>query len=117
MSTTSDSQKPKRSRLAVPADDFVRYLEAKTQGQTCPACGHDDWTLVCPSDEEADAYRLVTVLKDGDRPMNISTFAIYCDHCGFLRQHLARKVRDWALQNPIEQELDLGIPDAPDQKA
>jgi hypothetical protein len=39
--------------------------------------------------------------------MTISTFAIFCDSCGYIRQHLARTVQKWAEENPIEPELDF----------
>ncbi|MNJ39982.1 hypothetical protein D3C77_348660 [compost metagenome] len=110
MAIPSDTEKAPRSRLAVPADEFVRFLEEKTQGLKCPSCAADDWTVVCPTDDYADTYRLVTTLRDGSRPMNLSTFAIYCDNCGFVRQHLSRVVRAWVEQNPAAPELDFQPP-------
>lgn len=111
-----DSNNPNRSKFAITAEDFVRFLEKKTTGASCPACGTDDWTLICPADDFADAYRLVTPLRDGGRSLNLSTFAIYCDSCGFVRQHFSRVVRTWVQNNPIDPELDFEPqPDADDR--
>lgn len=101
----------KRSPLTVSAFDFVRFLEAKTLDSSCPACQLDEWTLVCPNDHEADAYRLVTQLRDGLKPTQVSTLAIFCDNCGFVRQHMSRVVKSWVTDNPLEPELDFD-PDA-----
>lgn len=109
MSDENDTQKSPRSKLAISSEDFVRFLEEKTLGSECPACGTDEWTIVCPPDPDglSDTYRLVTPLRDGGKSMNISTFAIFCDHCGFVRQHLSRSVRQWVAENPVNPELDL----------
>ena len=107
----SDEQKQKRSVLATAADDFVRFLEAKSPESDCPVCEGDAWTVICPAFANADSYRLVTSLKDGSRPQSISTFAIYCDNCGYLRQHLSRVVKKWADENPAEPELDFEPPE------
>lgn len=97
----------KGSPLTVSAFDFVRFLEDKTLDSSCPACKLDEWTIICPYDDEADAYRLITPLRDGKKPTQISTFAIFCDNCGYVRQHMSRVVRSWANENPVEPELDF----------
>lgn len=112
MSDDENSPEVSRSKFAVKSNDFVRFLEEKTPGSICPACKGDDWTLICQPNESADTYRLVTVMKDGSRQITLSTFAIYCDACGYVRTHLARHVRKWVDENPREPELDFGSPQA-----
>ncbi len=107
MSEDNASIPPPRSRRAVATADFVRFLEAKSPDSDCPVCGSSAWTVVCPYGGEQDVYRLVVQMRDGLRPMTISTFAIFCDSCGYIRQHLARTVQKWAEENPIEPELDF----------
>lgn len=116
MSDEKNEIKTKRSPLSVSSNDFVRFLEEKTLDSICPACKADEWTVVCPFSDEGDdndTYRLVTPLRDGVKPTQISTFAIYCDNCGYIRQHLTRVVRNWANENPLEPELDFD----PEQEA
>ncbi|WP_095083361.1 hypothetical protein [Pseudomonas sp. Irchel s3h17] len=110
MSDELSSQKQKRSSLATAADDFVRFLEAKSPESDCPVCDGDSWTVICPTYDHADTYRLVTSLKDGSRPQSVSTFAIFCDNCGYFRQHLTRVVKKWTDENPVEPELDFSSP-------
>ena len=109
MSDEKTPQTAPKSKFSISSQDFVRFLEAKTLGSICPACEEDKWTIVCPADPEglSDSYRLLTPLKDGERAMNMSTFAIFCDNCGFVRQHLSRSVRKWVDENPVNPELDL----------
>ncbi|WPN50920.1 hypothetical protein QMK52_18685 [Pseudomonas sp. P9_2] len=111
MSDEQNSQKQKRSMLATTADDFVRFLEEKSPESNCPVCEGETWTVISPSFANADSYRLVTSLKDGNRPQNLSTFALFCDNCGYLRQHLSRVVKKWVDENPVEPELDFEPPE------
>jgi len=110
MSDDQTLKTPKRSTFATGITDFVRFLEAKSPESDCPVCGGSTWTVVCPFDDDADTYRLVTSLKDGNRPMSLSTFALYCDECGYVRQHISKVVKKWVDENPIELELDFDSP-------
>ena len=109
MSKERKTVEQSRAKLAVEINDVIRFLEEKSLDSECPACGTDEWTIVCPADPEGalDTYRLVTPLRDGDRPMTLSTVAIYCDNCGFVRQHLSRLIKKWIVDNPLEPELDF----------
>jgi len=107
MSHEKNSTQQTRSRRAVTSDDFVRFLVEKNPESNCPVCDGDAWTVVCPFGDHLDTYRLVVPMRDGPNPMTISTFAIFCDNCGYLRQHLARVVHQWVEANPVEQELDF----------
>ena len=60
---------------------------------------------MCPQDED-DMYRLGQVIRNADKPFYLSTFAYYCDNCGYVRQHISKLVHDWAKQNPAEDEAD-----------
>lgn len=109
MTSEQTIKQPERSKLSVTSDDFVRFLEAKNPESDCPVCGEETWTVICPFDHEDahDTYRLVTRLKDGSRPMTVSSFGLFCDSCGYLRQHVAKVVRQWVDDNPIEPELEF----------
>ncbi|MFS1292062.1 hypothetical protein ACLRDI_30580 [Pseudomonas piscis] len=112
MSDEDNQTRLPRPPLSVSSDDFVRFLEANSSDADCPVCGKTEWTIICPFTEGSDTYRLVTSLKDGHKPMNVSTFALYCDHCGYFRQHLAKVVKKWVDNNPQNPELDFGASDA-----
>lgn len=110
---TAPSDKPKLSPLAVSSDDFIRFLESISINDQCPVCETDRWTIICtPEDEETPetkyAYRAVAPLRDGPKPMNLSSFSLYCNNCGYLRQHVAKVVRAWVRENPIDPELEFG---------
>ena len=107
MSDGNDSSQAPRSKRAVATSDFIRFLEAKNPDSNCPVCQSATWTVVCPYGGEGDTYRLVVPMRDGSKPMTISTFAIFCDSCGYVRQHLARTVQRWVTENPLEPELDF----------
>lgn len=110
MSDEQTHKAPKRAALAIAVTDFVRFLVAKSPESDCPVCKGDTWTVICPFDDDADTYRLVTSLRDGNRPMSVSTFALYCDNCGYVRQHLSKVVKKWVEENPVEPELDFDSP-------
>lgn len=104
----SDDQEStlKRSKLAVLSRDFVRFLQAKGPDSNCPVCGCDQWTVITMG-PEGYAYRMVAPLRDGDRPISISTFAIHCEDCGYVQQHASKVVKKWVEANPAEPELDF----------
>lgn len=110
MSDDQTQKNPKRSKFATGVTDFVRFLIAKSPETDCPVCDGSTWTVICPFDDGANTYRLVTSLGDVDRPMSISTFALYCDGCGYVRHHLSKVVKKWVDENPVELELDFGSP-------
>lgn len=95
-----------RAQLAVRTRDFVRFLNEKTPDSDCPVCGCDQWTVICPG-PEGDAYRIVAPLRDGDRSLSLSTFALHCENCGYLRHHVSKIVKKWIDENPEEPELDF----------
>ncbi len=93
-------------RYSVSISDFVRFLEAKTADSPCPVCQTRVWTVVgAPSN--GMSYRLVTNLRDGQKATHFSTLAIYCNECGYIRTHWARKVREWVDENPQQAELEF----------
>lgn len=49
-------------------------------------------------------------LRDGENPMSLSTFAIHCDNCGYLRQHLSKVVKKWVTANPAPNAEDNQLP-------
>lgn len=114
MSDEKNAETEKKSKFTLDSDEFIRFLEFKTPESICPACGHDEWTVICPSGENTNNFRLVTLMRDGPKPIHLNTFAIFCKNCGFIRQHLSRFVREWAEENPVEGELDFGDADAED---
>lgn len=114
MSDENKTADKKKHMFTVTSDDFIRFLEAKTPESDCPACGFDEWTVICPSGEDTNTYRLVTSMKDGLKPMHINTFAIHCKECGYVRHHLSRFVKAWVEDNPMEPELDFFERDAED---
>lgn len=93
-------------RYAVTTNEFVRFLESKTPESACPGCQSKDWTVV-GSAANGMAYRFVTNLRDGPAASHISTFAINCDECGYVRHHWARKVKEWVTANPVQQEIEF----------
>ncbi len=94
-------------KYSVNMDDFIRFLEEKTEGSKCPACWSDTWVLIGSADNEM-AFRHVTPLRDGPRTSTtFSEFGIYCDNCGFVRQHLARFVKQWVDNNPVQEQMEL----------
>ncbi len=93
-------------------DDFVRFLEVKTGGYNCPACGNSQWTVLGKAGHP-EAYRVVSALRDGQAPNSMSSFALFCNDCGFVRQHMARVVRKWVTENP-EPQQDLPFEDFED---
>ncbi|NQD78617.1 hypothetical protein HP436_00290 [Pseudomonas sp. CrR14] len=104
----SESELPNKHKFAVSADEFIRFLEDKTIESDCPACEGSDWTIIGDS-SSGEPFRLRTMLKSESRTIGLSSYAIYCDNCGFIRQHLARVVRNWATENPPSQkEIDFG---------
>lgn len=105
----SEETPQKMHRFATKSSDFVRYLEHKTTKNDCPACGNGTWTVVCS--DNGYTYRVTSVIKDGERPTMFSTFVLYCNECGFVRHHLARKVSNWVSENPEQPELDLEFGD------
>ncbi|MFJ7790673.1 hypothetical protein [Pseudomonas sp. NPDC096925] len=101
----SEEEVPKH-RYAVSIDDFLRFLVEVTGDTTCPACGNEQWTMIGTNQTDS-AYRLYTSLRDGKGQKALNTFAIYCNECGFVRQHLARIVREWVDKNPAPEQLEL----------
>ena len=101
----SDSDKVAH-RFSVSISDFVSYLEAKTPDSSCPACNTKVWTVV-GSVSNGMAYRMVTDLRDGPSPTHISTVAIYCNECGYIRHHWSKKVREWVDQRSQQTELEF----------
>ncbi len=93
-------------RYSVSIADFVRFLEAKTADSPCPGCETRVWTVV-GSAANGMSYRLVTNLRDGPTATHLSTLAIYCNECGYIRTHWARKVREWVDENPQQAELEF----------
>ncbi|MNJ28711.1 hypothetical protein D3C77_232570 [compost metagenome] len=108
-------KKTDRERFTVKMDDFIRFLEAKTSTTNCAACGHDHWTILGWSDTDV-TLRLVNELLDGPKPESTSSFALFCNNCGFLRQHVSKVVRDWVDSNPEPTQLDLGGLDSNDNE-
>lgn len=101
-----------RHKFSVTADEFVRFLESKTPESACPACQSKEWTVV-GSSTNGMAYRFVTNLRDGPSASHISTFAIYCNECGYIRHHWSRKVKDWLTANSpqLDIEFEEGVND------
>ncbi|MCU7240384.1 hypothetical protein [Pseudomonas peradeniyensis] len=97
---------PPNHRWSVTIDDFVRFLVAKTGDAKCPACGNGQWTIL-GSGETNHAYRVNTSLRDGGATKALNTFAIFCDECGYAREHLSRIVKLWVEQNPGPEQLEL----------
>ena len=102
----------KKHKFSVTANEFVRFLEFKTPDSDCPACQSKKWTVV-GSSANGMAYRFVTNLRDGPSASHISTFAIYCNECGYIRHHWARKVNEWVNANPdqLDIEFEEGVND------
>lgn len=101
-------QKPLKriTLLAVTAEDFVRFLDAKVgEDDDCPLCHTDKWTILCPGPEST--YRLGLPVRNQKKEFFLSTFGYYCDSCGFLRNHLAAVVHKWVTENPAA-GMDLG---------
>lgn len=96
----------KLHRYSVTTDDFIRFLEEKSYESTCPACQSAAWTIIGSSANNM-AYRLVTPLRDGPSPNQMNCFAIHCNECGFIRQHLAKVVKRWVDENPEPEQLEL----------
>lgn len=101
----SDEEK-KIHKFSTTMDDFVRFLIAKTDDSKCSGCGSKSWTVI-GSDQTQMAYRMVTPMRDGPSPTYLNCFGIYCNECGFVRQHVARKVKQWVEENPVQEQLDL----------
>ncbi|GLO27609.1 hypothetical protein PPUJ21368_54400 [Pseudomonas putida] len=96
-----------RHVFSVTAEDFAEFLQEKTPESICPACGHDDWTVICPPQSESgNAFRMRITLTDGPRPASMSVLGIYCDHCGYIRSHMARVVRTWVDDRQLDLDLD-----------
>lgn len=105
----SDEELPKVHRFATKSSDFVRFLEQKTTKNDCPTCGNEVWTVVCA--DNGYTYRLTSILRDGEKQNTFSTFALFCNECGFVREHSARLVSHWVKENPEQPELDLEFGD------
>lgn len=107
MADSAEDRKTKIKALhRTSSDDFVRFLRDKLpEDDPCPACGKDDWTVICPQDED-DMYRLGLVVRNVEKPFYLSVFAYYCDNCGYLRQHISKLVHDWVKQHPAEELAD-----------
>lgn len=101
-------------KFSVSMDDFIRFLVSKTNDSVCPACGTGHWTVIGSATNDM-AFRMVTQLRDGPSSTQINTFALSCNECGFVRQHLARKVREWVDSNPHQEQLELEDLDEPDE--
>lgn len=99
-------EKREAHRFSTNMDDFIRFLEAKTGECRCPACGKERWTVLGVPRTDA-TYRMVTTLRDSEKPSSLSTFSVYCSNCGFLRQHVARIVKEWVDENPEPEQLEL----------
>lgn len=98
-----------RHELTVNSEDFADFLREKTPDSVCPACGMDEWTVICPDpDESINAFRMRLVLQDGPRPASLSALAIYCDNCGYIRCHASRTVRKWVDARQFELDLQSG---------
>lgn len=95
-----------KHQFAVRTSDFVRFLEEKTLDQPCPACGACQWTLIGPKDDGI-TFMLRTALRGASSPTQVTTVAVYCNECGFLRQHLAKVVRNWVDANPAPDQLEF----------
>lgn len=91
---------------AVKTPDFVRFLEAQTEDKPCPACGSIKWIIIGPGDG-GTTYLLRTSLRGGSKTSQVTTMALHCEDCGFLRQHVAKVVRDWVNCNPDQSEKDV----------
>ncbi|MCF1487552.1 hypothetical protein LZ838_09275 [Pseudomonas sp. AA27] len=100
------SEERKVHRFTTTMDDFIRFLEAKTGESRCPVCNFQRWVVLgAPSTETS--YRMVTTLRDGAKPTFLSSFSVYCSNCGFIRQHIARVVKEWVDENPPPEQLEL----------
>lgn len=96
----------KHHKFSVTVEDFIRFLEAKTFESECPACHTANWTVIGSGENEM-TYRLITPMRDGPRPNFVNFLGIYCNECGFVRQHLAKVVRRWVDDNPEPEQLEL----------
>lgn len=95
---------------AVSTPDFVRFLEAKTLDRPCPGCGAARWILIGPGDN-GPTYLLRTQIRGASKPTQVTTMAVHCDECGFLRQHSAKVVRKWVDDNPEGDQQEFGEED------
>lgn len=98
-----ENKPPKRMTiLPVLADDFVRFLKSKAQSDddVCPVCGKDHWTILCPAGDQ-ETFRLGTPVRNKEEIFYVSTFAYYCQSCGYLRQHFSDVVYRWVQENPL----------------
>ncbi|MBF8730476.1 hypothetical protein IRZ59_08445 [Pseudomonas guariconensis] len=100
------ARKSDHERFSVQMDDFIRFLEEKTSSTSCAACGNDLWTILGWADTDV-TFRAITPLLDGPKEESASTFALFCNNCGFLRHHMSKVVRDWVDSNPAPEQLDL----------
>ena len=96
----------KRHKFSVTVDDFIRFLEEKSFESKCPSCGSAAWTVIGSGATEM-TYRLITQMRDGPSPTYLNSLGIYCNECGFIRQHIAKVVKRWVDENPEPEQLEL----------
>ena len=108
----SDDESAKH-KFSVTTSEFVRFLQEKTPDSSCPGCNAKVWTVV-GSAANGMAYRMVTNLRDGPSATHLSTFAIYCNECGYIRHHWAKKVREWVEENAQQGEIEFEEADEDD---
>lgn len=67
-------------------DFYIDSINALGATADCPSCGRFDW-------EPATEYMLLPSFPETplevEGPRGYPVFALICDHCGFVRMHLA----------------------------
>lgn len=92
------------------AEDFLRFLSATREDSSCPGCGRSPskWGLLTSGWKGNDAtevymeemfHRFRKVREDG-KPYGITTYGMYCVHCGHVEHVYRAVVRDWLKTEP-----------------
>ncbi|WP_137984444.1 hypothetical protein [Pseudomonas viridiflava] len=100
--------------LSVKSEDFVRFLISKgaEKDEDCPVCHMESWTILCP-DDDGPTLRIGLPVRNRPKTFYLSTFAYFCDNCGYIRMHMAATVHEWVSENPApsddQAELDMDM--------
>jgi len=82
-------------------DRVRRYFGETGFEYDCPVCHAEKWIVINGKNVEP-AVILLSPAGDlrGSRPARVSTYSMYCDNCGFVRQHVRSVIDEYLAAHP-----------------
>ncbi|MCI3945515.1 hypothetical protein K0038_02557 [Pseudomonas syringae] len=76
----------------VTSDEFIEFLTEKCPDGKCAACGDESYKLLSSPEVGAWIFESEVVNEEG---FHLQTYAVNCSNCGWVRHHVAWRVREW----------------------